>query len=199
MNKDTKTLLIEKGAEIIYIQGFNNTGINDILKAAGIPKGSFYHHFENKEDFGIQLIDHFLIRFLVGADAQVSKPTISYVSSIRDFFNDFLMFFEANDFKGGCPIANFSLEMSDLNENIRKKLAEAFGKMNQKIRLFLDKARENGEIPDELDLETTANFILNSWEGALLRIKVTKNSDPMKFFDSFIFDNLLVRKTVTSD
>jgi TetR/AcrR family transcriptional repressor of nem operon len=190
-NKNVKNNLIEKGAEIIYIRGFNNTGINDILKAAGVPKGSFYHYFKDKEDFGVQLVDYFLLRFLANADTYLSQPSLSWVQSLKTFFHDFLVFFESNDFKGGCPIANFSLEMSDLNEAIRKKLEEAFGKMNDKIVAFLEKARANGELPDSLDLGKISNFILNSWEGALLRIKVSKDSTPMSFFESYVFDNLL--------
>jgi TetR/AcrR family transcriptional regulator, transcriptional repressor for nem operon len=190
-NKDTKTLLIEKGAGIIYIKGFNNTGINDILEAAGVPKGSFYHYFKNKEDFGVQLIDHFLIRFLGGADLQLKKTSTDYISSLKEFFDGFLCFFEENGYQGGCPIANFSLEMSDLNERIRQRLSEAFNQMQQKVLIFLTKAKAEAELPKELNLEATAEFILNSWEGALLRIKVTKNSTPMHLFNGFVFENLL--------
>lgn len=193
-NKNIKSLLLEKGAEIVYIKGFNNTGINDILIAAGVPKGSFYHYFESKENFGIELIDHFLPRFLTSADMYLEKETTSYIQNLHDFFTDFLTFIKENNFVGGCPIANLSLEMSDLNEKIREKLKEAFELMNQKVVLFLKKAQENGELPKELDLDATAQFILNSWEGALLRMKVTKNGDPMKVFDRFIFDKLLINK-----
>jgi TetR/AcrR family transcriptional repressor of nem operon len=189
--KDIRTLLIEKGADIIYLKGFNNTGINEVLEAVSVPKGSFYHYFKSKEDFGLKLIDHYLKRFLSGAERQLENTKSSYIESLKCFFNDFLKFLEGNDFKGGCPIANFSLEMSDLNENIRKRLREAFDQMNEKIALFLKFAKENGEIPDNVDIETTSNFILNSWEGALLRIKVTKDNSPMKLFDNFIFQHLI--------
>ncbi|HYA40779.1 MAG TPA: TetR family transcriptional regulator C-terminal domain-containing protein [Syntrophobacteraceae bacterium] len=189
--QNVKLRLIEKGAEIIYIRGFNNTGINDILRAAGVPKGSFYHYFKDKEDYGVQLVGHFLIRFVAAADACLSQPASSWVGALRGFFNDFLCFFQSNDFKGGCPIANFSLEMSDLNESIRKKLEEAFETMSGKVSLFLEKAKDNGELPDDLDIATSASFILNSWEGALLRTKVSKNSGPLKLFERFTFDKLL--------
>jgi TetR/AcrR family transcriptional regulator, transcriptional repressor for nem operon len=188
---NVRSTLIEKGAEIIYVRGFNNTGINDILKAAGVPKGSFYHYFRDKEDFGVQLVDFFLLRFIDNAEAYLSRPASSWVQALRDFFRDFLLFFEANEFKGGCPVANFSLEMSDINENIRKKLEEAFEKMNHKVTLFLERARENNEVADDLDIRATSNFILNCWEGALLRVKVTKNSAPMTLFESFVFDRML--------
>ncbi|HEB32243.1 MAG TPA: TetR family transcriptional regulator [Spirochaetes bacterium] len=191
VNKETKKALIEKGAEIIYLKGFNNTGINEILEAASVPKGSFYYYFKNKEDFGIQLIDHFLVRFLSGADRRLSVTKSSYIERLRVFFDDFLEFFKGNGFKGGCPIANFSLEMSDLNENIRKRLDTAFDQMNNKIALFLEGAVKNGELPEDLDTGLVSNFILNSWEGALLRIKLTRDVYPMKLFYNFVFQDLL--------
>jgi TetR/AcrR family transcriptional repressor of nem operon len=191
VKKTIKTNLIEKGAQIIYLKGFNNTGINEIFEAASVPKGSFYYYFKNKEDFGIQLIDHFLIRFLSDADKRLSETKSSYVKSLRTFFDDFLNFFKGNSFKGGCPIANFSLEMSDLNERIRKRLEMAFNQMNQKIALFLEKAVKNGELSENLDTGVLSNFILNSWEGALLRIKVTKNLNPMDIFYNYVFQELL--------
>jgi TetR/AcrR family transcriptional repressor of nem operon len=123
---------------------------------------------------------------------QLSKTKDSYVKSLRDFFDDFLRYFKGNEFKGGCPIANFSMEMSDINENIRKKLDLAFYEMNKKISLFLEKAKKNGELSLNFDIDRASNFILNSWEGALLRIKASKNSAPMKLFNDFVFQKLLV-------
>jgi TetR/AcrR family transcriptional repressor of nem operon len=192
--QEIKTLLIEKGAEIIYVKGFNNTGINEILNASSVPKGSFYYYFKSKEDFGLQLIDHYVKKFLRDADRQLSKTEESYLESLRKFFDDFLRFFEGNDFKGGCPIANFSLEMSDLNENIRKRLNQAFHEMNKKISLFLEKAKKNGELSTNIDIDRASNFILNSWEGALLRIKASKNSTPMRLFNDYVFQKLLIHR-----
>ena len=97
--KNKKTEILEKGAEIIYKKGFNNTGINEILEASGVPKGSFYFYFRNKEDFGLQLIDHFLVRFLVSAQDHLLNTNKSYLESLRSFFDDFLEFFVKAYFK----------------------------------------------------------------------------------------------------
>jgi len=51
---------LERGAEIIHLKGFNHTGVQEVLRAAGVPKGSFYNYFKNKEDFGLQVIDYFM-------------------------------------------------------------------------------------------------------------------------------------------
>ncbi len=54
----TKEKILMTGADLVQHKGFKNTSIQDILKAAAIPKGSFYYYFDSKEDFGLQLIDY---------------------------------------------------------------------------------------------------------------------------------------------
>ena len=187
-----KIELLEKGANIIHQKGFNNTGINEILEAARVPKGSFYFYFKSKEDFGLQLIDFFMSgNFMAAADHHISVPGIPYLVKFRNFFDGFLEYFEKNDYVGGCPVGNFALEMSDLNENFRVKIKQALADMTNKVILFLEKAKENGELPPGFDTEANAEFILNSWEGVLMRLKVEKSSKPMHQFYQIVFENLL--------
>lgn len=191
-----KIELLEKGARIIHHKGFNNTGINEILEAARVPKGSFYFYFKSKEDFGLQLIDFFMSgNFMAAADHHIAAPGIPYLAKLRDFFNGFLEHFEKNDYVGGCPVGNFSLEMADLNENFRLRLKKALAAMTKKVALFMEKAKENGELPTGFDTEANAEFILNSWEGALMRLKVEKSSAAMHLFYKIVFENLLGQET----
>ena len=187
----TKDRLLQEGARIIHQKGFNHTGINEILEASGVPKGSFYFYFKNKEDFGLQLIEYFMGYFLHTADTHLAIESIPYLDRFRNFFDDFLNYFESQNFTGGCPIGNFSMEMGDLNEKFREKLEESFQKMKAKVLLFLEGAQENNELTSGLDIDETADFILNSWEGALLRLKVTRTNTQMVLFYKIIFDHLL--------
>lgn len=187
-----KIELLEKGAQIIHHKGFNNTGINEILEAARVPKGSFYFYFKSKEEFGLQVIDFLMAgHFMRAADHHLAAPGIPYLEKFKNFFAGFLEYFEKNDYIGGCPIGNFALEMADLNENFRLKLKKALADMTEKVALFLVKAKENGELPPGFDTAATAEFILNSWEGALMRLKVEKSSAPMHLFYKIVFENLL--------
>jgi TetR/AcrR family transcriptional regulator, transcriptional repressor for nem operon len=195
MKQTAKERLLETGARIIHQKGYNHTGINEILDASGVPKGSFYFYFKSKEDFGLQLIDFFLLHFLHTADKYLAQPGVSSLDKFRRFFDDFLNYFESRGFTGGCPIGNFSLEMGDLNEHFREKLDASFLKMKQKIGLFLQAALDNGELKPGLDLDEAADFILNSWEGALLRLKVTRTRTQMVLFYKVVFDCLLRKKS----
>jgi TetR/AcrR family transcriptional regulator, transcriptional repressor for nem operon len=191
MKSDIKSHIIEKGAEVMYFRGYQNTGIHDILQAAEIPKGSFYYYFENKEDFGIQFIDYFLKKFLDSAEEYLSKTGGMYLLKLKKFLNSCLFYFENNSFRGGCPIANLSVEMSDLNENIRMKLESAFHQMEESICQFLEKALQNGELEGGTDIRSLSGLIINCWEGSLMRMKVDKRKNAMEYFNGYIFTKLL--------
>ena len=63
MRENARDKIIAAGVEMVAASGFNATGIDAILKAAGVPKGSFYHHFGTKENFGIEVINRGLVIF----------------------------------------------------------------------------------------------------------------------------------------
>ncbi len=160
--KNNRAELLEKGARIIHRKGYHNTGINEILEAANVPKGSFYFYFKNKEDFGLQLIDFYLTGFLGAADNHIATPGTPYLQGFRNFLDEFLVFFESLDYSGGCPIGNFAREMSDLSESFREKLNETFTKMKHKVLMFLEKGQKNNELSSDLNISEMADFILNS-------------------------------------
>ncbi len=98
----TKEKFFQVGSKIIHRKGFNHTGILELLKAANVPKGSFYFYFKNKEDFGLQLIDFFAHNFFFDRleefqDYKKSSP----IQNLREFFLDYLPYFKENDFQGG--------------------------------------------------------------------------------------------------
>ena len=121
MKENTKMKILEAGAEIIHLKGYHHTGIQEILDAAGVPKGSFYNYFRNKEDFGLQVIDYFNSFFDQAAKGIFEDPSRSPIERIENIFNWFIDFFKSKDFAYGCPIGNLAQEMGDLNPVFREK------------------------------------------------------------------------------
>lgn len=191
MRINSKIRLLEAGAEIIHLKGFHNTGIQEILQAAGVPKGSFYNHFSNKEDFGLQLIDHFVDFF-----SSVSKPilentALSPLQRIKDILEWFMNLFAEKDFAYGCPIGNLAQEMGDLSPAFRDKLKYALEKMVDVFSEILLEAQARGEISQRLDVRKAAEFLVSSWHGALVHMKAIKNLDPLENHMQFIFEYVL--------
>jgi TetR/AcrR family transcriptional regulator, transcriptional repressor for nem operon len=191
MKTDTKTRILKAGAGIVLQKGFFNTGLSEVLEKAKVPKGSFYFYFKNKEDFGLQLIDLFAGYLESNAENFYRNETLSPLEKIRNLFKWQAESFQKSDFKGGCPIGNLSLEMGDRNPAFRKKLYQAFMDIKKNLADHLAQARRQKKIPDSIDIGETTDFILNSWEGTLMQMKVSKSLLPYKIFDRMIFERIL--------
>ena len=188
---DAKTRILKAGARIVLKKGFCDTGLAEVLEAAQVPKGSFYFHFKNKEDFGLQLIDSFAEVLKAGQEKFYPDESLPHLERIRRLFRWQTELFRKNDFIGGCPIGNLSLEMGDRNAAFRKKLNRVFLEMKKNLVSQLGQARQGGELPDSIEPEETAGFILGSWQGALVQMKVSKTTTPHEVFDRMIFERLL--------
>lgn len=194
MKKNTKEIILQAGAEIIHLKGFHHTGLQEILKAAGVPKGSFYNYFSSKEDFGLQLIDYFIDLFSELTRPFVEAPAISPLEKIKRILEWFMEFFKSKDFAFGCPIGNLAQEMGDLSPLFRDKLKEALEKMVALFSGILEEAKTQGEIPANQDIRETAFFLVSSWHGALIHMKALKGLDPLENHKRFIFDHVLRRE-----
>ena len=191
MKGNTKNIILKSGAEIIHLKGFNHTGIQEILNRAGVPKGSFYNYFKSKEDFGLQVIDFYIEQFSLMIKKFLDDGSLSPLEKIKGILDRFLEFFKSRDYAYGCPIGNLSQEMGDLSPAFRKKLNEALDRITVGYAGILSEAQKAGEISDQIDVKETANFIVSSWHGALIRMKVVQNLEPLENHFKFIFDYVL--------
>jgi TetR/AcrR family transcriptional regulator, transcriptional repressor for nem operon len=189
--KTTKEHIIRKGAELVYLKGYNNTGIQEILQAAKVPKGSFYFYFKNKEEFGLSLIDYFSSFILHLAGSRMRDGGVDPIDGLRSFFEMFMGFMEKQNYTCGCPIGNIAQEMSDLSEAFRDRIAGFFKEAKSLVRTYIEEARKSGRLGTDRDPEMLSDFIFNSWEGALIDMKVSKSARPLDVFMNTVFGMLL--------
>jgi TetR/AcrR family transcriptional repressor of nem operon len=191
MKTDTKQKILETGAELIHLKGFNHTGLQEILNAAGVPKGSFYNYFNSKEDFGLQVIDHFAGYYTFITRPILEDPALSPLQKIKRLLEWFMEFFKSKDYAFGCPIGNLAQEMGDLSPAFRNKLRSALDIMVDSYSGVLAEAQEEGEISQRLDVREAAYFLVSSWHGALMHMKAIKGPEPLENHKRFIFDHVL--------
>ncbi len=189
--KDTRSTIIKIGTDLISRQGFNATGIDAILKEAGIPKGSFYHYFRSKEEFGLAVIDRFAERFEQRLTTFLNDGGETPLNRIRHFLEDSLARVTQNQCTRGCLIGNLGQEMADLNERFRERLESIFQIWRERFAACLHEAQQRGELPGSIDPNVAAGFILSGWEGAILRSKVMKSPGPMRDFIEVLFATTL--------
>ena len=189
--KDTRNQIIQTGTAMIALQGYNATGIDAILKATGVPKGSFYHYFKSKEDFGLAVIDHFSESFEQRLATFLDDEEVTPLNRIRNYLEAGLLRISQNACTRGCLLGNLGQEMADLNERFRARLEEAFALWQRRFAACLEEAQQRGELSVKLDAQLLAGHILSGWEGAILRAKVMKSPQPMRDFIDVLFATAL--------
>lgn len=190
----TRDKLIQIGAELIAEQGFNATGINAVLSRAGVPKGSFYHYFSSKEDFGLAVIDAFAEQYDARLAAIFHDPELTPLGRLRRYFDAGRADMLSCDHARGCLIGNLGQELSSRSEVFRARLDQVFRRWERRLVACLEEARAAGEVPEDLDAEVLAGFILAGWQGAMLRAKTTKSLVPMESFEQVLFRHMLSRE-----
>jgi TetR/AcrR family transcriptional regulator, transcriptional repressor for nem operon len=198
MNKlQTKQAILEKSAALIYAGGFNNTGIQQILDAAEVPKGSFYFYFDSKENLGLEVVDYFtdivdkiFVKYLL-------DESVHPLLRLDNLFHFYERNFKKTGYRLGCPIGNLSLEMSDINEKFREKLRAAIDLLVSRIEACLSGAQRQGAIPAGANIREYASFIFYGFEGALLHMKVVKGPQPMTSYRNFILNYIQAQTAET--
>jgi len=189
--KDTKAEIIAKGTEMFSLYGYNATGIDAVLKQVGVPKGSFYHYFGSKEDFGLAVIDHFAVRYEQRLDTYLNDVEVTPLHRIRNYFESGVARLTQNQCTKGCLIRNLGLELADQNERFRCRLDEIFQSWKDRFAVCLREAQKIGEFSPDQNAAVMAGFILSGWEGSILRAKVMKSPQPMQDFVETIFATVL--------
>ena len=192
MNKqDTKQTLLNVGTDLIFRKGYNHTGLNEVLEVADVPKGSFYYYFDNKEDFALQALDQFAARHKVRREGFLHDETLPALSRLRTYFDWYISELESVEYSQGCPLGNLGQELSNQNETMRLHISEAMSVVVNDVAGCLLAAQQEGEIDPAVDVQELAAFIYNSWQGAMLRMKITKSAEPLKIFLNTLFNVIL--------
>ncbi len=189
--EDTRLALIRAGRKIIVEKGYNHAGIQEILQAVGVPKGSFYHFFSNKEEFGLAIIDYDSQMHDRIVEHYLNDASLSPLNRLKRYFAFKVEEFETLQYREGCLFGNLSQEMADQNEPFRLKLQEATDRWRDQFAECIQAAQNRGEISTEYPAKVLSEFCLNSWEGALLKMKVSKSDAPLKNYIQFMFGVIL--------
>lgn len=187
-NRETRDRLVCTGFDLFFEQGYNATGVSEIVGAIGVPKGSFYSYFVSKDALACEVIDDYRARAIEGL-AQLALATDSPVSTLRAHFHELREKIVASNFRGGCLLGNFSAEMADQSETMRAGLSAAFRCWQAAIGELIVRAQACGELAPASDPVELAAILLNSFEGAILRARADRSQTPFDQFER-LFETL---------
>ena len=187
---ETRERLLRSGVEVLTEKGFSATGIDLILRRAGVPKGSFYHYFKSKEAFGAALIERYGEYFARKLERHLSDPTKPPLARLQAFIDDAQTGMAKYDYRRGCLIGNLGQEMGALPESFRARLKETFEDWQARFSACLKEARQAGQLAPGADTDQLAACFWIGWEGAVLRAKLEQTDRPLQVFAGFFFASL---------
>ena len=190
---DTRGLLLRAGVEALTEKGFSATGIDQILRRVGVPKGSFYHYFESKEAFGGALIDAYGAYFARKLARFFADQSRSPLDRLRAFIANAQAGMAKYDYQRGCLIGNLGQEMGSLPESYRAQLSAVFADWQSHLACCLSAAQAAGEISPATDCDELAAFFWIGWEGAVLRAKLDRHPAALKIFADGFFTSVTSR------
>lgn len=170
----TKQKVLKTARELFYLNGYNNTSIDDILKASKIKKGNLYFHFSSKEALGYAVIDSYLAEEAAMFDRVLAGPG-SPMDRVYRLFDSSRKHLSQQGCRGGCPIGNFAIEMSDIHNGFRKKINAVFDDWCDRLEGLLREAKQRGELPPAIDPKALACFMVAVWEGGVMLVKTRKD------------------------
>lgn len=191
MAENTRDIIIRSGAELIAQKGFGATGINAVLSAIKVPKGSFYHYFKSKDDFGLAVIESYSRDYEIKLDAILGDTTRTPLERLRNYFQAGIADMTACGYARGCLIGNLGQELAAQSELFRARLDEVFTGWEKRFAGCIEEAQRRGELDHSIAPEELAGFLLSGWEGAILRAKVVKSVDPMRRFERVFFGRFI--------
>ena len=181
--------IVGAGLKVLIEKGFNGCGVQDITAAAGVPKGSFYNHFESKEALGAEVVDRYRNNPRRAALADTSLPALQ---RLRAHFERLNEAYTSAHFGRGCLLGNFSAELADQSQMIRERLADLYLSWSTDIAAVIAEAQSDGSITTKTPAADLAAFLLDAYEGALLRARVEKSGRAFDRFMKVTFTQILV-------
>jgi TetR/AcrR family transcriptional repressor of nem operon len=171
----------------IWDLGYSAAGVRDIVAAAGARPGSFTNHFASKEEFAGEVLERYfaylsgLVATALAADGRTARQRL------RAYLDLITSRLEAENWARGCMIGNLSLETVVHSEKLRLELVSIFERWREPFAECIAEGQAAGEISDEFSPLDLADFLLSSWQGAMLRMKVERSPEPLERFKRIIF------------
>ena len=191
VKQDTRLLLLEAGTTIMLEKGYNNTGISEVLSSVGVPKGSFYHFFESKEEFGLAIIAHTGDHYATKMSQIFGDTSLKPIDRLKKYCAESRKDMVANDCRKGCLIGNLSQEMADQSERMRAALVTVLYNSRAAFAACIEEGQKAGEIGNQRSPLELAELVQSTWTGAVLRAKTLKNPEPLDICTKVLFEDVL--------
>lgn len=179
MNTDTRQHILDTARDIIACKGFAAVGLNEILQAANVPKGSFYHYFSSKDAFGQALLESYFSDYMLELEVLEVGAGVSASQRLLSYLENWLETQSTSDGDGKCLAVKLAAEVSDLSEPMRVVLCNGTEQVVTRLSNVMREAVVDGSLPADTNAQDLATMLYHLWLGACLRAKITRDRKPL--------------------
>lgn len=183
----TKERILDAAEELMLSKSFHSVGLNEILSAVKVPKGSFYHYFSSKEQFGVELLKHYVgdatgykRKMLLNEELEPNP-----LDRLLTFMNGSVAHLVEKDCKQCCLVLKLGVEVSCMSDDMRQVLAEGMQEWRVVYEKLVREGQTKGVMRADLDPAETAALLHDYWMGALQRVLIERSPAPLKAMIAF--------------
>jgi TetR/AcrR family transcriptional regulator, transcriptional repressor for nem operon len=198
MNEPTKDRMLKAGLSMLLRHGYNDLGVQAVLRETGTPKGSFYHHFASKEDFALQVVERYMVEVHQGLDQTLGDFSLPPLDRVRKFFESTRDKYQDDGYLG-CMLGGLGQELSGVSPIFQEKIEACLSTIASRIADCMEQARARGDLAPDADPRHMANLVVNCWEGAALRSRLKRDPAPLNAMLDFYFAAVATAPKTTSN
>lgn len=169
--QSTRQHILDIGYKLIVRKGFSSVGLSLLLQAAEVPKGSFYHYFKSKEQFGEALITDYFDKYQIALDALFNDSTLTGYQRLMQYWQQWLHVQADGCIDQKCLVVKLSAEVADLSEAMRVALLNGSASIIDRLTTCVQIGINDGSITTQ-DPQSTAEMLYHMWLGASLMNKL---------------------------
>lgn len=185
----TQQRIFEAAESIIARKGFSAVGINEVLQAAEVPKGSFYHYFASKDAFGTALLEHYFEGYFGEMDLVLQNPRTSAFDALMSYWQLWIRNQTSQTECGKCLAVKLGAEVADLSEQMRLALHRGTSQITDRLEVAIARGVDEGSVKIAANPRQTAMRLYALWLGASVMVKITRTTQP--------FDEALLQTRLT--
>jgi TetR/AcrR family transcriptional repressor of nem operon len=182
--------ILKAGLKVMFQTGYQGSSVRDICAAAGVPQGSFTNHFRSKEEFAKEVLDRYFANLKGCVREALEDRSRGPRERLRRYLDIISGLLAGEQWNRGCLIGDFSLETSSQSSLLRERIEEIFHEWRTPFAACIAEAQSLGEIESTFDATDLAEFLLASWEGAILRMKVERGPGALERFKRIVFQTI---------
>jgi TetR/AcrR family transcriptional repressor of nem operon len=182
--------ILNAGLKVMFRAGYEGASVRDICAVAGVPQGSFTNHFRSKEAFAEEVLDRYFANLQGLVKRALDDKSLTPRQRLKRYLDIISDVLAAAKWSRGCLIGDFSLETTAQSKLLRDRLEAIFREWRAPFASCIAEAQTTGEIDSTFDPMDLAEFLLASWEGAILRMKVERGPGALDRFKNIVFQTI---------